>query len=151
MLLGFFIIFYVFVCIILCLLVLIQSDKGGGISGAIGGGLSGASQLLGSQDTANILTRGTTIFASVFMVLCIIISLFLPRTASKQQGSLLKKRAETQESYSPSSALQGQGEALPIAPEGEGGTTGAAVQEEPSEIAPPQMPKEEGKAAPEGK
>ncbi|MBD3319741.1 MAG: preprotein translocase subunit SecG [Chitinivibrionales bacterium] len=157
MLFGFVIIVYILVCIILCFLVLIQSDKGGGISGAIGGGLSGANQLLGTQDTTNILTRGTTIFASAFMILCIIISFFLTRATGKKQASLLKKRAETQQSYSPASVLQGQGEALPIAP-GEGGEGGempggggaaAAGGEQPAEMEPLEMHEEEQPVAPE--
>lgn len=132
MIFGIAIIIFLIVCILLILLVLIQSDKGGGISGAIGGGLSGASSLLGTQDTANILTRGTTIFAVSYMVLCIVLSLFLSRTATSAPKSELKKMAETQ-SYSPASALQGgvlpmkegereapvQGEELPQLPEEE--------------------------------
>jgi preprotein translocase subunit SecG len=116
MLFGIVLILFLIVCIFLILLVLIQSDKGGGISGAIGGGLSGASTLLGTQDTANILTRGTTIFAVGYMVLCIVLSLFLSRMAAPTVKSELKKMAETQ-SFSPSSVLQGA--ALPII-EGEG-------------------------------
>jgi preprotein translocase subunit SecG len=108
---------YVFVCVILCLLVLIQSDKGGGISGAIGGGLSGANTLLGTQDTANILTRGTTIFASAFMLLCIVLSLFLSNTTVDAGSSALKERAEQQENFSPASILDE--EPLPVAPEEE--------------------------------
>ena len=72
---GLFLVVFVLVCIVLVFLVLIQSDKGGGISAAIGGGLASASSLLGTQDTANILTRGTTIFAGAYMVLCILLSL----------------------------------------------------------------------------
>lgn len=142
MLFGIVMVIYVFVCIILCMLVLIQSDKGGGISGAIGGGLSGANQLLGTQDTANILTRGTTIFASTFMILCIVISLFLSRTTAQKSTSMLKKRAETQETYSPASVLQGQGEALPIAPE-EGAVEGAPGGEGAAAPAPLELPVEE--------
>ena len=112
---GIVVVIFVIVCILLCILVLIQSDKGGGISGAIGGSLSGASTLLGTQDTANILTRGTTIFAVAYMVLCIVLSLGLTRlAATKQEESLLKKRAETGvESFEPSSALDFKGEELP--------------------------------------
>ena len=116
MIFGIVLIIFLIVCILLILLVLIQSDKGGGISGAIGGRLSGASSLLGTQDTANILTRGTTIFAVSYMVLCIVLSLFLSRMAKPGIKSELKKRAET-ESYSPASALQGG--VLPMK-EGEG-------------------------------
>ncbi|MFP4418139.1 MAG: preprotein translocase subunit SecG [Chitinispirillaceae bacterium] len=108
MLFGILIVLYVFVCLILIFLVIIQSDKGGGISGAIGGGMSGANQFLGTQDTANILTRSTTGFAIGYMMLCVVLSLFLSRGAAGQQRSALQERAETVEEYSPASAL-GQG------------------------------------------
>jgi preprotein translocase subunit SecG len=108
-------ILYLLVCIILCLLVLIQSDKGGGLSGAIGGGLASANALLGTQDTANILTRGTAIFATAFMVLCIVLSLVLPRASAPAGKSVLKQRAETHQDFSPAQALQ----PLPIAPSGD--------------------------------
>jgi preprotein translocase subunit SecG len=123
---GLLVVVFLFVCIVLVFLVLIQSDKGGGISGAIGGGLANANMLLGTQDTANILTRGTTIFAGSYMVICILLSLVLSHgLASAKQTSLLKKRAETQQNYSPASILdqsaapaQGEGAAeQPAAPE----------------------------------
>ena len=132
MIFGIVVIIFLIVCLILVFLVLIQSDKGGGISGAIGGGLSGASTLLGSQDTANILTKGTTIFAVAYMVLCIFLSLVLSRMASPGPKSQLKKRAETQ-SYSPASVLQGG--ALPL----NEGQEGVPLQGE--EL--PQLPDEE--------
>jgi preprotein translocase subunit SecG len=139
------VVIFVVVCIGLCLLVLIQNDKGGGISGAIGGGLAGANTLLGAQDTANILTRGTTIFAITYMVLCIILSLGLTRMAvTTEEESVLKKRAET-ESFSPASVLEGGG--LPIE---EGSAEDAPVQGLPlpsSEEAPSLdqvLPLEEG-------
>jgi preprotein translocase subunit SecG len=112
MLFALLIVVFVIVCILLCLLILIQSDKGGGISGAIGGGLGGASSLLGTQDTANILTRGTTIFTAVFFVICIGMS-FLIRTQSVTVNkSILQERAEKQANFSPSSVLGNKG--LPI-------------------------------------
>jgi preprotein translocase subunit SecG len=96
---------FVIVCILLCLLILIQSDKGGGISGAIGGGLGGASSLLGTQDTANILTRGTTIFAAAFFVICIIMSFVIKSSNVSVNKSMLQERAEKQANFSPSSVL----------------------------------------------
>jgi preprotein translocase subunit SecG len=107
--LGLLIFIFVIVCVLLCLLVLIQSDKGGGISGAIGGGLGGANSLLGTQDTANILTRGTAIFGGLFLVLCIVISAVVGKANVSSQKSLLKDRAEKQENYSPSSILNNKG------------------------------------------
>ncbi len=127
MLFGALVVLFVIVCILLCLVVLIQSDKGGGISGALGGGLSNASALLGTQDTANILTRATTILATAYMVLCIVISLFVAGAASRSGGkSMLQERAEKYEA--PASILQGGGiqleddaEAAEGAGTGEGG------------------------------
>jgi preprotein translocase subunit SecG len=112
MLFGFLVVVFVIVCLLLSLLILIQSDKGGGISGAIGGGLGGASSLLGTQDTANILTRGTTLFASLFFLLCIVMSFVLGRQQVTVNKSLLQERAEKQQNFSPSSVLGSQ--ALPI-------------------------------------
>lgn len=131
MLFGFLVVIFVIVCILLSLLILIQSDKGGGISGAIGGGLGGASNLLGTQDTANILTRGTTIFAAVFFLLCIIMSFVLSRQSITVNKSLLQERAEKQQNYSPASVLGEQ--SLPIQ---EGAQEGAAASGTPLPIAP---------------
>jgi preprotein translocase subunit SecG len=108
MLFALLLIIFIIVCVLLCLIVLIQSDKGGGISGALGGGLASASALLGTQDTANILTRATTIFAAAYMVLCILLSLFVGRTTlDGAQKSALKARAEKHET--PAAILQGGG------------------------------------------
>jgi preprotein translocase subunit SecG len=105
MLFGILVILFVIVCIILCLLILIQSDKGGGISGAVGGGLGGASNLLGTQDTANILTRGTVIFGAAFLLLCIVLSFSFNKHNVTGQKSILQQRAEKQADFSPSSVL----------------------------------------------
>ncbi len=122
MVFGILLVLYVIVCLLLCVVVLIQSDKGGGISGAFGGGLASASALLGTQDTANILTRGTTLFATLYMVLCIVISLFVARTAGIGGGeSVMKKRAEQHET--PASILQGGG--LKLEEDGDGGSAPA--------------------------
>jgi preprotein translocase subunit SecG len=148
MLFGIFLFIFVVVCILLCLLVLIQSDKGGGISGAIGGGLAGASNMFGTQDTANILTKLTTGFAIAFGGLCIIMSLFLSHPSDKQQRSMLKERADKRQDFSPASVLQGQ-QTLPLAaPKGSGAAQqngvnqGLPLQQAPSGGLPvlPQAP-----------
>lgn len=119
---------FILVCVVICFLVLIQSDKGGGISGAIGGGLGGASSLLGTQDTANILTRGTMIFGGGFFLLCLIMSFVMSKQTVTVEKTLLQKRAEKQQTFSPSSVLDRGG--LPIrqsqATEGAPGAQGAA-------------------------
>jgi preprotein translocase subunit SecG len=122
-LLGILLFIFVVVCILLTFMVLIQSDKGGGISGAIGGGLGGANSLLGTQDTANILTRGTAIFGGAFLVLCIVLSVVVSRVNEGSQSQLKTRAMKQQDSASPASILnknalplQNNAGALPVAP-----------------------------------
>jgi preprotein translocase subunit SecG len=110
---------FILVCVALGFFVLIQSDKGGGISGAIGGGLGGAQSLLGTQDTANFLTRATVVLASTFLVLCVVMSVIVSHQTFTVDKSVLQKRAEKQQDYAPASILGGQ-QGLPIKQGGEG-------------------------------
>lgn len=131
MLFGFLVTLYVIVCLFLCLLVLIQSDKGGGLSGALGGGMSNASALLGTQDTANILTKATSVSATLFMVLCIVISLVVARGVVNQGSrSALQERAEKVGQYAPASILQ---QGLILDGEEGGGDAGMLLPLEPLE------------------
>ena len=93
MIFGFLLVIFLLVCVFLCLLVLIQSDKGGGLSGTLGG-LSGASSFLGTQDTANVLTKGTYIFGAVFLLLCILMTFFAPGNQNSIHKSGMQKMAE---------------------------------------------------------
>lgn len=64
---------FVLVCFLLVVIVLLQSGKGGGVSGAFG--LGQASQtILGASGTGNFLTRGTTILGAVFMLLSLLLA-----------------------------------------------------------------------------
>ncbi|MFP4521787.1 MAG: preprotein translocase subunit SecG [Fibrobacterota bacterium] len=56
---------------LLILLVLMQSDKGGGLAGNLGALGSGINNMLGGGTTGNFLTKLTTWMAVLFMVLCI--------------------------------------------------------------------------------
>ena len=142
MLFGFLVVVFIFVCILLCLLILIQSDKGGGISGAIGGGLGGANSLLGTQDTANILTRGTAIFGAAFLILCILMSFTLSHQSVTGTKSLLQERAQKQQTYSPSSVLEGKGiplqQGAPQGPEAQGNAPVIPGAGQALPIAPPE-------------
>jgi len=136
-LLGILLFIFVVVCVLLVMMILIQSDKGGGISGAIGGGLGGANSLLGTQDTANILTRGTAIFGGAFLVLCVVLSVIVHKANYVSQKSLLKDRAQKQQNYSPSSILDSK--ALPLQQSVPTSTPApAAVPATPLPVAPAQ-------------
>jgi len=64
------IIFHTVVCILLVIVILMQSSKGEGLAGAFGGGggLSGA--VFGGRGAATFLSKATTVLAIVFFVNC---------------------------------------------------------------------------------
>ena len=62
--------FYVLVCFMLMLVILLQQGKGGDIANAFGGGASQAA--FGARSGATVLSRATTVCAALF-VLCAIV------------------------------------------------------------------------------
>ena len=87
--------------------------------------MGGAQSLLGTQDTANFLTRATVVLASVFLVLCVAMSVIVSHQTFTVDKSILQKRAEKQQDYAPASILGGQ-QGLPIK-QGEENAAGAAA------------------------
>ena len=106
-------ILFIAVSLVLALFILIQSDKGGGISGAIGGGISNANTVLGAQNTENILTRGTTILVISFFAISIGLSFILADqtkvSASQDKGSLMKQSVDA----NTEAPMQGGGMVMP--------------------------------------
>lgn len=95
MLLHVLIVVFVLVCVFLTLFILVQSDKGGGISGAVGGGISNANSAIGAQNTENILTRGTTTLAVLYFSLAVIIFLLASgRFTKKSDASIMGAKTE---------------------------------------------------------
>lgn len=73
----------ILISILLMIVVLMQASKGGGLAGSFGGSSMGA--VFGVPRTANFLSRSTTILATVFVLLCLVINIFfLP---GKQTGA----------------------------------------------------------------
>lgn len=64
---------FVLCCLVLILIVLIQKGRGGGLSGAFGGGM--ASGILGSK-TGDFLTWVTIVTAGVFLTLAVVMGKF---------------------------------------------------------------------------
>ncbi len=69
---------HILVCIILILVVLLQSGKGADIAGAFGGG--GSQTAFGSRGPASFLSKMTTVAAVVFMLTCISLSLITTKS-----------------------------------------------------------------------
>src|SRR5512139_2350518 len=72
---------HVIVCVILVLVVLLQSGRGADLAGAFGGG--GTQTAFGSRGPASFLSKATTIAAVVFMLTSIGLSGMSPGTSTR--------------------------------------------------------------------
>lgn len=87
---------HVLICILLVLVVLMQSGKGSDIGSLFGGGAS--QTLFGATGGKNILTRITTILAVAFMLNAFLLALLPSYIGSGGgQSSLIKKMAKEAE------------------------------------------------------
>jgi preprotein translocase subunit SecG len=107
------------VCLVLILVVLLQSGKAADLAGAFGGG--GSQTALGSRGAATVLSKATSICAIVFMLS----SLGLAILGSRSGGSVLE---QVPLPAAPSEAPA----AAPAAPAPQGSTAPAEGQPAPS-------------------
>ncbi|MDE3058086.1 MAG: preprotein translocase subunit SecG [Bacteroidota bacterium] len=79
----------ILVCFLLIVVVLMQSSKGGGLAGTFGGSNFGT--VFGVRRTADFLTRATTILATTFIVLSLLINFFfLPGKGKAASESIIQ-------------------------------------------------------------
>jgi preprotein translocase subunit SecG len=64
------VVFHTIVCILLVIVVLMQSAKGEGLAGAFGGGGGLTGAVFGGRGAASFLSKATTVLAIVFMINC---------------------------------------------------------------------------------
>jgi len=76
---------HIIVCLILIVVVLLQSGKGADLAGAFGGG--GSQTALGSRGAATVLSKATTIAAVLFMVTSLALAIYSSRRTSKVSQS----------------------------------------------------------------
>jgi preprotein translocase subunit SecG len=74
-----FIILIILASVILGFIVLVQNPKGGGLAGTFGGL---GNQFMGVKQTTDVLEKGTWIFASVIVVLCLVSKFFISSGAT---------------------------------------------------------------------
>jgi preprotein translocase subunit SecG len=84
----------VIVSILLVIVILLQSGRGGGLAGTLGGGISTA--MFGGQGADKLMTRLTTGLAAAFMILAILISI-AGRPRGTVGDSIVRQRAVEQE------------------------------------------------------
>ena len=79
------IILYVVVCIALVVIVLLQSGKGGGLTGIFGSG--GGGQTIFGARTGDVMTKTTTVLAVCFMVFSLVLAIL----SANRTSSLTKE------------------------------------------------------------
>src|SRR5512136_666000 len=77
---------HVLVCVILVLVVLLQSGKGADLAGAFGG--SATQTAFGSRGPASFLSKMTTVAAIVFMITSIGLSMISTKTTTEAKSIL---------------------------------------------------------------
>ena len=77
------------VAFLLIVVILLQSSKGGGLAGSFGGGQVGT--VFGVRRTADFLSRATTILATTFIVLSLIINIFFVSSPTSNIESVIQR------------------------------------------------------------
>jgi len=90
-------IFYIFLCIGLIGLILIQHGKGADAGAAFGSGASGT--VFGSQGSASFLTRTTAVLATTFFITCLALAYFSMQRI--EPTSVLEEAAPTTTTITP--------------------------------------------------
>jgi preprotein translocase subunit SecG len=83
---GLLVAFYVVVCLFLIAVVLLQTGKRADLAGAFGGG--GSQTAFGTRGAATFLSRMTTVFAVLFMLLSLALSIW-SSSGRTRSGSVL--------------------------------------------------------------
>ncbi len=127
---------HVLICIVLCLVVLLQSSKGSGLAGggaAFGGGAEAT--VFGGRGAATFLSKATTIFGVAFMVTSLTLTLLGKASAGRAARSAVAEEARQgtlgipAQTAPPTSPMPGApGTTLPLGtPEGSGALPGGAA------------------------
>ena len=103
---AFLIILFVFICVSLVIVILLQAGKGQGLAGTFGG--PGAGAVFGGRGAATFLSKSTGILATMYLILCLLIGYIYKSQNEVQRDSLIQQ--ETQETLPASS--------VPLAPIG---------------------------------
>ena len=83
----------ILVSVLLTIVVLMQSSKGGGLAGSFGGGSMGT--VFGVRRTADFLSRATTYLAVIFIGLSLIANIFFLDTKSENSESVIQRGSPT--------------------------------------------------------
>jgi preprotein translocase subunit SecG len=82
---------HVLLCFFLIIVVLLQSGKAADLAGAFGG--MGSQTVFGPRGTATVLSKATTIAASLFMLTSLALAIMSSRSAPASSSVLQNRRA----------------------------------------------------------
>ena len=91
---------HVIICLFLIIVVLLQSGKAADLAGAFGG--MGSQTVFGPRGTATVLSKATTIAATLFMVTALTLTI-LANNQAPSSGSVLENRGKTSAPQTPKS------------------------------------------------
>ncbi len=77
-------------CLVLAFFVLVQNPKGGGLAGNFG---SMSTQVMGVQQSTDVMEKGTWISIGVIGVLCIAVVMFIDKPAGMEKQPAPQKQA----------------------------------------------------------
>ena len=89
-----FIILLILLCVAMMLVVLLQSAKGGGLSGTFGG--SNVSAMFGSRRTSDFLSKSTVVLATVFLISCLLINLYISYDTGVEESMIQRQSNQIQ-------------------------------------------------------
>jgi len=141
-------VFFVIVCLLMALLILMQRPKQEGLGAAFGGGVT--DQVFGAR-TTNVLQRGTVYLGSMFFILSLTLAILMGKQS--KQKSLLepekpvaeeKSEAEEPVAVETPEAPKSLAEELPVdaTPAVVEETPAPAAEEPPAETPEPNAPEE---------
>src|SRR5216684_1779644 len=123
--------FFILNCLVLIIVVLLQSGKAADLAGAFGG--AGSQTAFGPRGAANVLSRATTWCAIMFMVCAMALVLLKDKAAGVSGNSVLEKVGKPAPAPKKETLPQQQPPAAPQqSPAPSGGAQGApAAQQQP--------------------
>lgn len=136
---------HVIVCLILVVVVLLQSGKAADLAGAFGG--MGSQTVFGPRGSATVLSKATTISAILFMITSMTLSILATRGGSGTPD-ILRKSGGAPATGQPTAPVQGPapGSTVPIqVQQGVDGGKPGAVQTIPVPVSPTPAPTPEKK------
>lgn len=90
---------HVIICFFLIIVVLLQSGKAADLAGAFGG--MGSQTVFGPRGTATVLSKATTIAATLFMITSLALVIVTTRAAQHNTGSVVRTRPAVHKTLPP--------------------------------------------------